>query len=550
MVRLCRLVPLLVLLLSVNACGRSLGLQHDERRTDDDDTSVGDDDDTSAAADDDDTTVADDDDTTAGDDDDTTVADDDDTTAGDDDDTTAGDDDTTAGDDDTTAGDDDDTTAGDDDDMVDPLAGLSRGMRWVRSNPMFVSGLVVSMQAPSPSIVEEYFDDFGATAVHTWGRGLPNRVQGWQAAGHNDFSFLSWVGDDGTSHDGGLVIGGIAPDMSGRIGYQVGDEPRNMADLQAIEQGVDAVRIADPDALVVVNFGNPEQGTDLMDLLDYTATSMDVDVISYDWYGYDYSTTYERLAIHRQIALDHGMPYWRYLSSYQDLGASDWPEESDMRWNVMSGVVYGYTGHTWFVYQSAAPPHQVVTSLFDQPGTWSSPANQRFSIASELNAELAVLGEVLPWLTSTEVRYTPGVSLYSPSGTSPWSPGAGGDPYLASVEPVGGSPWEVQDLLIGFFVDDSGSHYVALQNPTHASADWPVMVSGSCSFELRFDFSSAPPGFDSSALMVLDHHQDSTYSLPLSAIAGQQGATVTLDAGDLVFFKYADGVPFAGRPAP
>jgi hypothetical protein len=189
----------------------------------------------------------------------------------------------------------------------------------------------------------------------------------------------------------------------------------------------------------------------------------------------------------------------------------------------------------------------VVSALFDQPGTWTSPVNQRFAIASELNTELAVLGEVLPWLTSTEVRYTPGTSLYSPAGTSPWSPGAGGDPYLASVQPVGTSLWEVQDVLIGFFVDDSGSRYVALQNPTHASSDWPVMMSGSCTFELLFNFSSAPAGLDTSHLMVLDHHLNAVRQAPLSAAAGQQGVSITLDAGDLVFFKYADGLPFAGR---
>jgi len=520
-----------------------------DRRTmgDDDDQTDGlvDDDDT-ATSDDDDTATSDDDDTATGDDDDTAFGDDD-TTPGDDDDTVSGDDDTTPGDDDDITGDDDTTLADDDDATPDPLAGLSRGMRWIRTNPMFISGLVVSMQAPNPAIVQEYFDDFGATALHTWGQGLPHRVQGWRAAGHSDFSFLSWVQDDGTSIDGGLVVGGVPAGQGDRIGYQVGDEPRNMADLQALEPGVGAVRSADPDALVVVNFGNPEQGTDLLDLLEYAAGSMDIDVISYDWYGYDYSTTYERLAIHRQVALDHGLPYWRYLHSYQDLGASDWPEESDMRWNALSGVVYGYTGHTWFVYQSAAPPHQVVSALFDQPGTWTSAATQRFAIAAELNAELEVLGEVLPWLTSTEVRYTPGVSLYSPAGTSPWSPGAGGDPYLASVQPVGTAPWEVQDVLIGFFVDDYGSRYVALQNPTHASADWPVMMSSSSSFELSFDFSSAPAGFDTSHLMVLDHHLDAVRQAPLSVVGGQHGLSITLDAGDLVFFKYADGLPFPGR---
>jgi len=448
-------------------------------------------------------------------------------------------------DDDDTAGDDD--TPGDDDATPDPLAGLSPGLRWVRSNPMFISGLVVSMQAPGSTVVDDYFDDFGATALHTWSQGLPNRVQGWRASGRSDFSFVSWVREDGSSMDGGAVIGGVAPGQPDRIGYQVGDEPRNMTEVLEIEQGVAAVRAADPDALIIVNFGNPEQGTDLLDMLDYSAGTIGIDVISYDWYGYHYSTTYERLAIHRQVALDYGIPYWRYLSSFEEIGESNWPEESDMRWNAMSGVVYGYTGHTWFVYQSASPPHQVVSALFDQPGTWSSPANQRFAIASQLNEELGVLGEVLPWLTSTDVRYTPGVAMYAPAGTSPWTAGAGGDPYLVSVQPVNLSTWEVQDVLIGFFVDDDGSRYLALQNPTHAASDWPLMVSSSCDFELRFDFASAPPTVDPTQLLVLDHQQDLVRSEVLLPVGNEQVLNVSIDAGDLLFFKYADGAGFVGR---
>ena len=158
-----------------------------------------------------------------------------------------------------------------------------------------------------------------------------------------------------------------------------------------------------------------------------------------------------------------------------------------------------------------------------------------------------MLGEVLPWLTSTEVRYTPGTALYAPGGTSPWAPGAGGDPYLASVQPVNTAPWEVQDVLIGFFVDDDGSRYVALQNPTHSSADWPVMVSDACDFELRFDFSSAPSTVDPSELLVLDHHQDLVRSEPLAPAGSERVLTVRLDAGDLMLFKYADGWAFSGR---
>lgn len=54
---------------------------------------------------------------------------------------------------------------------------LSRGLTWVRSNPMFITGLSVSVPEPSPAQVREYFDDFNASAVHLWSNGLPNQIE-------------------------------------------------------------------------------------------------------------------------------------------------------------------------------------------------------------------------------------------------------------------------------------------------------------------------------------------------------------------------------------
>ncbi|MCP4873065.1 MAG: hypothetical protein GY898_30600 [Proteobacteria bacterium] len=404
------------------------------------------------------------------------------------------------------------------------------------------------MPAPSPAGVDDYFDGFGATAVHTWAGGLPNRIAGWEAAGRPDYAYLSWVTDDGTSTDGGAVIGGVGPDSVGRIGFQVGDEPRNPDDLAPIAVGVDAVRAADPDALIVLNFGNPNDGVVLEDLLDEAAATIDFDIVSYDRYSVGY-VEYERLAIHRQFGLDHDMPYWRYLKAFQYVGETDWPEPSDLRWDAMAGVVQGYTGHTWFVYQ-ASPPHIVESAFFDGSGSWSSPTNARLTVASGLNAELNFLGQVLPWLTSTEVRFTPGNALYSPAGLTAWSAGAGGDPYITSIEPVGLAPWEVQDVHVGFFEDADGERYVALQNPTHASSDWPIMVESAVTFEVTFDFASAPAALDPSQLLVLDHHAEAVVAQPLSVVSTERLLSIVLDAGDLVFFKYDTGQGFAGLGEP
>ena len=61
-------------------------------------------------------------------------------------------------------------------------SGLTDGMLWVRTEPMFISGLIPSMGAPSSSFVTGYLDDFGANAVHLWQDGLPGEMDAWRAA--------------------------------------------------------------------------------------------------------------------------------------------------------------------------------------------------------------------------------------------------------------------------------------------------------------------------------------------------------------------------------
>ena len=100
-----------------------------------------------------------------------------------------------------------------------------RGQQWVRDNPMFISGLTVSMGEPPADFVFTYFDDFHATATHLWLDGLPWEVDAWAAAGHADFRFVSWVLNDGTSVADAELLGGYPADAPGRIGFQIGDEP-------------------------------------------------------------------------------------------------------------------------------------------------------------------------------------------------------------------------------------------------------------------------------------------------------------------------------------
>lgn len=426
---------------------------------------------------------------------------------------------------------------------------LPRGLAWVRSNPMFISGLAVSVPNPSPALVREYFDDFHATGVHLWANGLPNQLQAWSEVNHPDFRWISWVSNDGTSIDGGQLLGGGRPSQPGRIGYQIGDEPGlnmdGMQELMEVEVGIDAARSMDPNALMIVNFS--WWADELDEMIDYYGSSMDGDIISYDLYSLRQST-YKRLEYFRAAGLRWNMPYWRYIFSYQDVGANNWPSESDLRWDAMLGLVYGYTGHTWFVYQVAAP-HVVTSAFYTEQGGLNVPQTARWAIAAQLNLEMKHLGRAITQLTSVDVRYIPGeplLGLLQPTGTQDWTVGAGEDPYITGFTAISSNPIIKQDLLVGFFVDDQGEHYAMLQNPNHAGGEYQVGRDDPATFEVLFNFSTAPSAVSRNHVLVLDHKTNQLVQETLSPIGQNQAkAVINLEAGDVWLFKYDTGAPFA-----
>ena len=83
------------------------------------------------------------------------------------------------------------------------------------------------------------------------------------------------------------------------------------------------------------------------------------------------------------------MPYWRYIKSYISGDDDPLQSRSDMRWAAFSGLVYGYTGHTWFVYKVPdAENSEVPSTLFSLAGGWNAQPTERFAWAAEINREL------------------------------------------------------------------------------------------------------------------------------------------------------------------
>ncbi len=441
-----------------------------------------------------------------------------------------------------------DVDGGDSGPYIDPT--LPKALAWVRRHPMFVSALTVDMGAPTSAFAYDYFDVFNASAAHLWATGLPYESAGWAAAYGAEVPFISWVGPDGQSYAGGGLLGGQLPPLPGRIGYQIGDEPgiscpegdgQTSCALEALAEmgtGIEAIRAQDPEALLILNFNEGPY----IDAVLSAYAGMNGDIVSYDHYVRD-DGAYEALARFRAAGLAQRRPYWRYMKSFYFENGDDALSESDLRWDAFSGLLYGYTGHSWFLY-TISPNADLQPALFEREADFDSPKTPLFAEVAQINQELRHLGRVVTQLTSTDVRYIAWTSWLQPDGTSAWSRGAGGDPYLSAIAAVG-----VADLAAGFFRDDAGEPYVMVQSVAHSSGKWPTGTTAPVTARLTFDFSQAPASLDRTRLLSLDKVTGAPATLALvSQSASTARLEVTLAAGDVVLFKYASGAPLALGP--
>ncbi len=462
------------------------------------------------------------------------------------------------------------------------VAGLPAGPAWVRTNPMMIGALSASMGAPPSSVLTDYYGAFGATTTVLWQDG-PAEVDGWQPSGAAN-PFISWLRNDGTSsvwngfafESTGQVLGGLEPDRAGRVGYQVGDEPGSLTALAQVQEGIEAVRAADPDALVFTNLSVYVADPGL--ILDRWVTDVDADVLMSTDYFYD-DLHYSALEQYRSAALRKGVPYWQYLNAYvgAESGNDRIHTDSDLRWQAMVGLLYGYTGHTWFLYQAAdGDKHPSATSaggsaLFDGVGDWSAPRTSAWATVASINEELANMGPTLTQLTSTDVRLIVAdhPDAVAPLGTRPWSPGAGGDPHLTAIRAADGEG--PMDIPVGFFRDADGERYVMIQNGRHThslGASEPSLPSSELPGRIRleFDFTGAPFTIDRSRIEYLDPVDGKVKTLALGEIPPESEGTPPegedagpipelrfaeplLRPGAVVLFKYADTIPFRTGPS-
>jgi hypothetical protein len=418
-------------------------------------------------------------------------------------------------------------------------AAVGRAASWVRSHGPFVSGLNVGMGAPSAAAAADYFTMFHANAVHLWANGLPAEIEGWAQVGPAALPYVSWTQKDGTSVVNGQLLGGASP-KPGRIGYQIGDEPLDMPTLKAMETAAKAAHAADPSALIILNYTLDPAGTDA--LLAYGAQIPEVDVLSIDKYSYG-KDAYDHAGRLRAAALASGKSYWRYLDGFRYTSENDAATEADFRWDAYLGVTYGFSGHTWFIYDIDGSNPDLRPLFFEAGGSFAATKTAQFQWAAKLNQELTNLGRATRQLRSTDVRYVPAIALVQPKGTVAWTRGAGSDPYLAAITAVG----TARDALVGHFRDDCDEPYVFVQSAAHPRADFPNATDQPTKLRVDLDFGGATDAsLDRSAILVLDA---TTGVVAPRALTPTGAATASIElevpAGGGILFKYETARAFA-----
>lgn len=242
----------------------------------------------------------------------------------------------------------------------------------------------------------------------------------------------------------------------------------------------------------------------------YRWVSTQPDVLSFDFYPYARweefrAGYYANLEIIRKQSLSAGIDFWSYMQSvghnFQRV-----PNESEMRYQVYTNLVYGAKGYMWYTYFTP-PGHN--NGLILPDGT----KNDSYYYAKDIGAEVQFLGSTLLKLNSKAVYHT-GSTI--PDSTTAL-------PTNFFWQQVGDQP-----TVIGHFNHENGRKYVMVVNQDYKN-------SQTLSFQLAPGISSVMEVSKSSGAEVSTNYNSTTRMLSDSFAPGE-GRLYALDAsfGDTV----------------
>jgi len=315
-------------------------------------------------------------------------------------------------------------------------------------------------------------------------------------------------------------------------GFLLADEAPPAA-APGIHDVAQYIRSIDSETLLIVGLGSSTPAN-----VDYMINTVQPDAVVHGWYPYqgltqatdEFAGHLDDIAQVRERALFHNKPYFAFIQSFEDFltganGISDnrrLPTESELRADVFSKLSAGVKGLYYFVFEDTPNEDRALISSSGTPSPLYAPA-------AALNAEIAVLGQALRFLESTDWRFRSGGSA-SQDLVPTWTSSAGSG-LIDAVTFQGPSVYG-RDALVGYFTDDDGGDYFMLVNTFHG--DSLNASQAAVSITLQFD-----PSLD----RVWRWNRLSGESEELMLNNGMLQLTLPGGTGDL--FKFGDG-RFAG----
>jgi hypothetical protein len=378
--------------------------------------------------------------------------------------------------------------------LVRPASGATHaadfGKQWVRQHPLTTMGLQGSAQTLR-------MDLYQAANM--------SNMLAWWADGHGDD--IAAVASAAGMPWHALIVDGEGEEseritryasVGNAAGWMLGDEiPRQgMSFYGNLATWTKANR---PNEIVYTNvlptyataaqlYGGtpPAGGYSYTQYLEDTVQIIKPEVLMYDHYPFLGSTGmradyFDNLMAVRAKASEHNLPYWAFAQSYAG-GGYRLPSESDVRMQVYSRLAAGYTGVAYFTFD-----HFGDAAILDTNGNPTA----LFGPVQALNAEIAVVGGPLRFLSSQDVRFLPGTHTQNstlvpngaPSGLSNFAIGAGGDPHIQKVDVIQSGAGK--DGLLGVFADDTGGRAFMLTNLYHGNT--LSATTASLQFRMTFD---------------------------------------------------------------
>jgi len=240
---------------------------------------------------------------------------------------------------------------------------------------------------------------------------------------------------------------------------------------------------------------------------------------------------YENLALIRDAAVRHHIPFWSYIQTCAWAEGVRCPTESELLWNVNTTLAYGAKGIEYFcgvlpVSSDGVDGAEVFSfSLFDAQGN----RNDVYNYAKRANMYIQSIDHVLMNASSRGVIFSGALpQFYEPVGVDAWSPVTEVAPTLGTLTSYGEVNTVGGNALVGCFDYQGKDAYYVVNNSTIDTNAVNLSIG-----KVSYGRTATVYAMKGSSAYLADGDAQSTPSINMQSLASAtNGVRVTSNAWD------------------